>query len=129
MVIVAVTILLLYFFISRDFTSNKWGFYWKIIIVTSHGLCFSFDRQQKLKIEIINKTAPGQEYDYLRTEGKITFSTDSIYEVAFDGGHVNSVRLWPKNKKVRPHFLILERTPTVSPQISLSDKSGTDTVF
>ena len=101
----------------------------KLLLSLAMGCCFSFERQQKLKIEIINKTAPGQEYDYLRTEGKITFSTDSIYEVAFDGWHVNSVRLWPKNKKVRLHFLILERTPTVSPQISLSDKSGIDTVF
>ena len=59
---------------------------------------FSFDRQQKLKIEIIDKTPPGQEYNYLRPEGKINYSTDSIYdvpkiEIAFDGWYVNSVRL------------------------------------
>ena len=97
--------------------------------------CFSFDRRQKPKIEIIDETPPGQEYDYLRPEGKITYSIGSVYdvpkiEIAFDGWYVNSVRLWPKNKRVRPHFLMLERTPLVSPQISLSDESGiVDTVF
>ena len=97
--------------------------------------CFSFDRRQKPKIEIIDETPPRQEYDYLRPEGKITYSIGSVYdvpkiEIAFDGWYVNSVRLWPKNKRVRPHFLMLERTPLVSPQISLSDESGiVDTVF
>ena len=47
---------------------------------------------------IIDETAKGQEYEYLRPEGKITYSIDTTYDVpkiktAFDGWYVNSVRL------------------------------------
>ena len=72
----------------------------------------------------------------MRPEGTITYSIDTTYDVprvdiAFDGWYVNSDCLWPKSKKIRLHFLMLERTPSVSPQISFSsDESGIcDTVF
>ena len=95
--------------------------------------CYSSGRQQKPpKIEIVDETSPGHEYDYLRLEGKITYSIDTVYnkiKTVFDGWYVNGVYLWPKDKKLRPHVLMLERTPPVSPQISLSDESGIDTVF
>ena len=91
------------------------------------GCCFS-SNNKKPKIVIIDETAKGQEYEYLRPEGKITYRIDTTYDVpkikiAFDGWYVNSVRLWPKNKNIRPHFLMLERTPPVSPQISFPDES------
>ena len=100
------------------------------------GCCYSsFNKRPKIKI--IDETPKGQEFNYLRPEGKITYSIDTTYdvtrvEIAFDGWYVSSVRLWPKSKKIRPHFLMLERTPPVSPQVSFSsdDQSGIcDTVF
>ena len=123
------------FFHFKVFTSSTWGFYRKIFIFTSHGLLFFFDRQRKPpKIEIVDETPPGQQYHYLRLEGKIIVSIDTVYdvpriEIAFDGWYVNSVRLWPRDKKIRPHFSMLERSPPVSPQISLSDESVINTVF
>ena len=91
---------------------------------------------KRLEIKTIDETPKGQEFDCLRPEGKIIYSIDTTYdvprvEITFDGWYVNSIRLWPKSKKIRPHFLILERTP-VSPQVSFSssDESGIcDTVF
>ena len=91
----------------------------------------------KPRIEIIDQTPKRKEFDYLRPEGKITYSIDSTYdvpriEIDFNGWYVNSVRLWPESKKVRPHFLMLRRTAPVSPQISFSSgsfDSGIDTVF
>ena len=85
----------------------------------------------------MDETPKGHEFDYLRPEGKITYSIDETYDVpkiqiALEGWYVNSVRLWSKDKKVRPHFLMLERTPPVSPQISFpSDNENgiCDTVF
>lgn len=61
------------------------------------GCCFS-SNNKKPKIVIIDETAKGQEYEYLRPEGKITCSIDTTYDVpkiktAFDGWYVNSVRL------------------------------------
>ena len=91
------------------------------------GCCFS-SNNKKPKIVIIGETPKGQEYDYLRPEGKITYSIDTTYDVpkikiAFNGWYMNSVRLWPKNKNIRPHFLMLERTPPVFSQISFPDES------
>ena len=53
-------------------------------------------------------------------------------KLILNGWYVNSVRLWPESKKVRPHFLMLRRTPLVSPQISFPSESfdsGIDTVL
>ena len=94
----------------------------------------SFNKRPKIKI--IDETPKGQEFDYLKPEGKIIYSIDTTYdvprvEITFDGWYVNSVRLWPKSKKIRPHFLMLERT-LVSPQASFSssdESSICDTVF
>ena len=85
-------------------------------------------------MEIIDKTPPGEEFDYLRPRGKLLYNIDSVYDapkidIIFDDWYVNSVHLWPKDEKVRQHFLMFERTPPVSPQISFSDKSSVDTVF
>ena len=82
-------------------------------------------------MEIIDKTPPGEEFDYLRPRGKLLYNIDSVYDVPkidiiFDDWYVH---LWPKDEKVRQHFLMFERTPPVSPQISFSDKSSVDTVF
>ena len=89
------------------------------------GCCCSSFNTSKAKIKIIDEIPKGREFDYLRSEGKITYS------IAFDGWYVNSVRLRPKSKKVRSHFLMLERTPPVSPQISFTfdESSICDTVF
>ena len=64
----------------------------------------------------------------MRPEGKITYSIDTTYDVPrigidFNGWYVYSVRFWPESKKVRPHFLMLQRTPPVPPQISFSSES------
>ena len=103
------------------------------------GCCLSFgnNNNNKPRIEIIDETPKGKEFDYLRPEGKITYGIDTTYdvlriEIDFNGWYVNSVRLWRKNKKVRPHFVMLRKTPSVSPQISFSSDtcdSGIDTVF
>ena len=101
------------------------------------GCCLSFVDNDKPRIEIIDEIPKGKEFDYLRSEGKIIFGIDTTYdvpriEIDFNGWYVNSVRLWPESKKVKPHFLMLRWTPPVSPQISFSNESfdsGIDTVF
>ena len=100
------------------------------------GCCLSFGNN-KPRIEIIDQIQQGREFDCLRPEDKITYSIDTTYdapriEIDFNGWYVNSVRLWPESKKIRPHFLMLRRTPLVSPQISFSSESfdsGIDTVL
>ena len=54
------------------------------------GCCYSFFNTTKPKIKIIDETSKGREFDYVRPEGKITYSIDSTYdvpkiEIAFDG--------------------------------------------
>ena len=44
------------------------------------GCCLSFGNN-KPRIEIIDQTPKGKEFDYLRPEGKITYSIDSTYDV------------------------------------------------
>ena len=88
------------------------------------GCCYS-SCNKRPKIRIIDETPKGHDFDQLKPEGKITHGIDETYdvpkiEIAFEGWYVNNVRHWPKDKKVRPHFLMLERTPHVSPQISFS---------
>ena len=108
----------------------------KLLLSLNMGCCYpSFNKRPKIKI--IDEIPKGWEYDYLRPEGKITYSIDTIYdvpkiEIAFDGWYVNSVRLRPKSKKIGPHFLILERTAPVSLQVSFAsndESSICDTVF
>lgn len=102
------------------------------------GCCLFFGNKKKTSIEINNKIPKGQEYDHLRPEGKIVHSIDTTdevpkIEISFNGWCVNSVHLWPEYKKVRPHFLQLERTPPVSPQVFFSsesfDSGVNDTIF
>ena len=95
--------------------------------------CCLSSRNKKPKIEIIDKIPDGQDFDYLRPEGRTIYSIDKIYdvpkvEIDFDGWYMNSVCLRPESKKIRPHFLLLQRTPPVSPQVS-SESSGSDTIF
>ena len=75
------------------------------------GCCLSFPNN-KSRIEIIDQIPKGKEFNYLRPEGKITYSIKTTYDVPriefdFNDWYVNSVRLWPASKKFRPHFLML----------------------
>ena len=96
------------------------------------GCCFSYDEP---RIEIIDETPEGKDFDYLRPKGTITYSIDSTYnipliEINFDGWFESCVGLWPKNNTMRSNFLLLEKTPTLSPRISFSSSdAGVDTVF
>ena len=88
------------------------------------GCCFSYDEP---RIEIIDETPEGKDFDYLRPKGTITYSIDSTYnipliEINFDG--------WFESCTMRSNFLLLEKTPTLSPRISFSSSdAGVDTVF
>ena len=97
------------------------------------GCCFSRDRGSN--IEITDEIESRKDFDYLRPKGKLIYKIDSVYDVPktdilFEGWYPNSVRLWPRDNKARRHFLMLERTPPVSPQISSFDdnESSTNTV-
>ena len=62
------------------------------------GCCFSFN---KPKINIIDETPEGKNFDYLRPKGTITYTIDRTYNVPliqfnFDGWFESSVRFWPK---------------------------------
>ena len=79
-------------------------------------------------------TPPGDDFDYLRPQGTITFSIDRKYnipliDIRFDGWYENSVRFWPKHSEQREPFLLLERTSLQAPSITSSSGSGFDTVF
>ena len=95
--------------------------------------CFSYNER---RIEIIDETPQGKNFDYLRPRRTIIYSIDSTYnipliEINFDGWFESCVHLWPKNSKMRSNFLLLERTPPPSPSISSfsSSDTGVDTVF
>ena len=86
------------------------------------------------KIKIFDLKPPGNDFEYLRPQGTISFSIDRKYNVPlinirFDGWYENSVRLWPKCNEQREHFLLLERTLLQTPSFSSSSGSGFDTVF
>ena len=51
-------------------------------------------------------------------------------EINFNGWYKSSVRLWPKDARMRSNFLRIKRTPLPSPSVSsLLYDSGHDTVF
>ena len=93
------------------------------------GSCFSKDS----KVKIIDDIPLGGDFNYLRPNGYITYTIDTKYnvlliEINFDGWFETSVRLWPKSKKARSKFLLLERIPSPTPSVS-SFTSIVDTVF
>ena len=97
------------------------------------GCCFSSNEP---KIKIIDVTPEGSSFDYLTPNGTITYSIDRTYnipliELDFDGWFERSICLWPKNISARSNFLLLERTPSLSPNISYfpSESGVFDTVF
>ena len=90
-------------------------------------------RSDESKIEIVDLTPPGAEFDYLRPNGTISFSFDRKYnipvvEINFEGWYENSLHLWPYHTEQREHFLQLQRTQLQTPSNN-SDDSGYDTVF
>ena len=50
-------------------------------------------------------------------------------QIIFGGWFETSVCLWPKDNAARENFLMLERTPPISPKYSFFSDSGIDTVF
>ena len=94
------------------------------------GSCFS----KQPRVKIFDEIPKGERYDYLRPEGTIVYSIDRTYnipmiQIIFDGWFQTSVRLWPKDNAARENFLLLERTPPISPSDSFFSDSGIDTVF
>ena len=95
------------------------------------GCCFLL---KEPRIKIFDQTPPGENFDYLRPEVVINVTIDrkynvSLTEIQFEGWFKNSVRLLPKDNKVRENFLLLERTPPPSPSISSPSDSGNVTAF
>ena len=97
------------------------------------GCCFSSNEP---KIKIIDVTPEGSSFDYSRPNGTITYLIDRTYnipliELDFGGWFERSICLWPKNNSARSNFLLLERTPSPSPNISYfpSESGVFDTVF
>ena len=95
------------------------------------GNCFS---SSDSNVKIIDQTPPGERFDFLRSEGTITYTIDRMYDVpkikiSFTGWYENSVRLWPKNPRMRSHFLRMKRTPIPpSSESDLTYDSGFDIV-
>ena len=85
------------------------------------GCCFSSSRDKP--IEVIDTIDPSKHFDYLKPSSKLFYKVDDIYnvlriDVNFDGWYPNSVRLWPKDNSARQYFLMIERAPPTSPQLS-----------
>ena len=94
------------------------------------GRCFS----KEPKVKIFDEIPKGEQYDYLRSEGTIVYSIDRTYnnpmiQIIFYGWFETSVRLWPKDNAARENFLLLERTPPISPSDSFFSDSGIYTIF
>ena len=96
------------------------------------GNCFSSNTSN---IKITDETPVGEQFDYLRPEGTITYTIDRMYdvpeiEINLNGWYKSSVLLWPKYPRMRSNFLRIKRMPLPSPSVSsvLYD-SGHDTVF
>ena len=120
------TIQSFYCLILKVFTTSTWDCYLKIIIFVKkiRGVVY-LPIKKGPKVEIVDDIPLGEQFNYLRPNGTITYKINEGYdvpkiEIAFEEWYVNSVRLWPKDKKVCEHFLMFERTPPVSPQISLA---------
>ena len=97
------------------------------------GCCFSSNEP---RIKIIDVTPEESSFDYLRLNGIITYLIDRTYnipliELDFDEWFERSICLWAKNDSARSNFLLLERTPSPSPNISYfpSESRVFDTVF
>ena len=52
-----------------------------------------------------------------------------MIQIIFDGWSEIIVRLWPKDNTARENFLLLERTPPISPSDTFFSDSGIDTAF
>ena len=59
--------------------------FWFVSLINSYnihareiGSCFSFNRPN---IEIIDETPEGEQFDYFRPEGIITYTIDRMYDV------------------------------------------------
>ena len=105
--------------------------------------CFSKDSKLtiideiKTIVKIIDEVPLGDVFNYLIPNSYNTYMIDTKYnvpliEINFDGWFETSVRLWPKSKKARSKFILLERTPPRTPSVSSFssiDDSGNDTVF
>ena len=94
--------------------------------------CFFSNSEPKTKL--FDLAPPGDDFEYLRPQGTITFSIDRKYnvilvDIRFDGWYENNVRLWPKHTEQRKHFLLLQKTPLQTPGVSPSSDSGFNTVF
>ena len=93
------------------------------------GCIFSKIMKDSSNIEVL-------DYDYLRLRGTIIIEMDNKWNVLvilfdFNGWTQNVVRLWPENNTQRENFLLLERTPLSSPNVSSTsiDSSAYDTAF
>ena len=74
-------------------------------------MLFIYRQKKRPKVEIVDDIPLGEQFNYLTSNGTITYKIDEGYdvpkiEIVFEGWYVNSVRLWPKDKKVREHFLM-----------------------
>ena len=83
------------------------------------GCCVSWNEP---RIKTIDETPERKHFHYLRPKGTITYTIDknyniSLIELYFEGSFKSSVRLWPKNNKMRSNLLLLERTPPPSASI------------
>ena len=92
--------------------------------------CFS----KEPRVKIVDEIPKVERYDYLRPEGTIVYSIDRTYnipmiQIIFDGWSEIIVRLWPKDNTARENFLLLERTPPISPSDTFFSDSGIDTAF
>ena len=119
-----------------------WSFLWathtftpkKLRLYITLGSCFSYNES---RIKIIDKTARGKIFDYLRPKETFAYTIDRTYDITlikiqFDGWFESSVHLWSKNNNMRKNFLLLQKTPLPSANISsflLSSDSGIHTVF
>ena len=89
---------------------------------------------KKLWVEHYDCIPSGDDFDYLRPNGTITFSIDRrcnvpVLDLRFDGWYESSVRLWPKHIEQSECVLLLVRTPLQTLGKCSSDDCGIDTVF
>lgn len=85
-------------------------------------------------IDILDYTPKDSDFEYLRPCGRIIVHIDEKFKVSvlpldFDNCIPSQIRLWPSDVPQKNQFLMLERTPPVSPLLSCSSDSGVETVF